>query len=333
MILLFWLNITCIMCRFHKVLWGSFGSDIERSGLQSGVVVAGADDGTVLMYDAQKMIAENSECLLAQLKKHVGAVKALDFNPFQTNLLASGGAESEIFIWDLNKPDSPMTPGQKSQVGFCIKLFFEQLCINTFTNTHPTRIILSKCSSSICKEYACTDNGRIVPLKDVIKGLNDHNVNGRLPCLSVNYKATFMNKNKPLNVKCKSMFFLISQFQIKQYFCDRTIRSGQHCKDVRFCDRTSKSRQHCKVVLFLQPPEEVACVAWNRQVQHILASNFTGRCVVWDLRKNEPIIKVSDSMSRVRSFLSADSLNSLFLVLSCCWRINQCKVITFQKAI
>ncbi|XP_025110625.1 LOW QUALITY PROTEIN: protein transport protein Sec31A-like [Pomacea canaliculata] len=155
-------------CRFHKVLWGSFGSDIERSGLQSGVVVAGADDGTVLMYDAQKMIAENSECLLAQLKKHVGAVKALDFNPFQTNLLASGGAESEIFIWDLNKPDSPMTPGQKSQ-----------------------------------------------------------------------------------------------------------------------------------------PPEEVACVAWNRQVQHILASNFTGRCVVWDLRKNEPIIKVSDSMSRIKAKMVA----------------------------
>ena len=48
-----------------------------------------------------------------------------------------------------------------------------------------------------------------------------------------------------------------------------------------------------------QPPEEVACVSWNRQVQHILASTFTARCVVWDLRKNEPIIKISDSMSRV----------------------------------
>jgi hypothetical protein len=43
----------------------------------------------------------------------------------------------------------------------------------------------------------------------------------------------------------------------------------------------------------------VSCVSWNRQVQHILASTFGSRCVVWDLRKNEPIIKVSDSMSRV----------------------------------
>ncbi len=49
----------------------------------------------------------------------------------------------------------------------------------------------------------------------------------------------------------------------------------------------------------LQPPDDVTCLAWNRQVQHILASTYAGRCVVWDLRKNEPIIKVSDSMSRV----------------------------------
>ena len=44
-----------------------------------------------------------------------------------------------------------------------------------------------------------------------------------------------------------------------------------------------------------QPLEEVKCVAWNRQVQHILASTASSKCVVWDLRKNEPIIKVSDT--------------------------------------
>lgn len=39
-------------------------------------------------------------------------------------------------------------------------------------------------------------------------------------------------------------------------------------------------------------------------MQHILASTYSGRCIVWDLRKNEPIIKVSDSMSRVCMQLS-----------------------------
>ena len=48
------------------------------------------------------------------------------------------------------------------------------------------------------------------------------------------------------------------------------------------------------------PPDNISCVAWNRQVQHILASaSPCGRCVVWDLRKNEPIIKVSDQSATV----------------------------------
>lgn len=49
------------------------------------------------------------------------------------------------------------------------------------------------------------------------------------------------------------------------------------------------------------PPDNISCVAWNRQVQHILASGSPcGRCVVWDLRKNEPIIKVSDQSAMIR---------------------------------
>ncbi|KAL8602789.1 hypothetical protein ACOMHN_055172 [Nucella lapillus] len=150
-------------CRFHQVLWGSYGAGTDQSDMPTGIIVGGADNGSVLVYSAQKMIAGDTDCLFLELTKHTGAVKALDFNPFQTNLLASGASDSEIYIWDLNKADNPMTPGQKSQ-----------------------------------------------------------------------------------------------------------------------------------------PPEEVSCVAWNRQVQHILASNFAARCVVWDLRKNEPIIKVSDSMSRIK---------------------------------
>lgn len=34
----------------------------------------------------------------------------------QSNLLASGANDSEIFIWDLNNFSVPMTPGTKSQV-------------------------------------------------------------------------------------------------------------------------------------------------------------------------------------------------------------------------
>lgn len=49
-----------------------------------------------------------------------------------------------------------------------------------------------------------------------------------------------------------------------------------------------------------QPHEDISVVSWNRQVQHILSSAHpSGKAVVWDLRKNEPIIKVSDHSNRV----------------------------------
>lgn len=49
-----------------------------------------------------------------------------------------------------------------------------------------------------------------------------------------------------------------------------------------------------------QPLEDIKALAWNRQVQHILSSAHpSGKAVVWDLRKNESIIKVSDHSNRV----------------------------------
>ena len=60
------------------------------------------------------------------------------------------------------------------------------------------------------------------------------------------------------------------------------------------------------VARLVQPIHDVGCVAWNRQVQHILASSHGGSCVVWDLRKNEPIIKIRDSMSRVHFLIASN---------------------------
>lgn len=61
------------------------------------------------------------------------------------------------------------------------------------------------------------------------------------------------------------------------------------------------------------PAEDVSSLSWNCQVQHILASTLNTRCVVWDLRKSEPIIKISDSMSRVSCELLVYRLSICFL--------------------
>uniref|UniRef100_UPI00398ED55B protein transport protein Sec31A isoform X6 n=1 Tax=Pristiophorus japonicus TaxID=55135 RepID=UPI00398ED55B len=147
--------------RYHKLIWGAHTNTTDD--LSSGVLIAGGENGNIILYNPSEIIAGGEDVVIGQNDTHTGPVRALDFNPFQNNLVASGANESEIYIWDLNNFGTPMTPGSKSQ-----------------------------------------------------------------------------------------------------------------------------------------PPEDVSCVAWNRQVQHILASaNPSGRAVVWDLRKNEPILKVSDHTNRM----------------------------------
>ena len=47
-------------------------------------------------------------CVLQTLQNaHAGAVRGLDFNPFSANLLASGGRDGEVTIWDINEPTKP----------------------------------------------------------------------------------------------------------------------------------------------------------------------------------------------------------------------------------
>lgn len=146
--------------RFNKVVWSSYGFGGAHP---NGLIVGACENGFVQLYSASKIIAREDSALLGQQSKHNGSVLAVDFNPFQANLIATGAADSEIFIWDLNNIANPMTPGTK-----------------------------------------------------------------------------------------------------------------------------------------VTPNEDVLNVHWNKQVQHILASVFASKCVIWDLRKNEPIIKLHDTQSRVR---------------------------------
>lgn len=129
--------------RYHKLVWGPHGMD--DSSHESGILIAGGENGNVILYDPAKIMAGGNDVIIAESDRHAGPVRALDINPFQvwsffscfmlcknplfmtyshfwccfllqTNLVASGGNESEIYIWDLNNFGSPMTPGPKTQV-------------------------------------------------------------------------------------------------------------------------------------------------------------------------------------------------------------------------
>jgi len=99
--------------RLHKVIWGGYG--VSSGEYKSGIIIGGTDNGHIYVYNAGSIIAgDESNAIALQLDKHTGPVQALDINAFQENLLASGANDSEIYIWDLRKPDSPLTPGAKT---------------------------------------------------------------------------------------------------------------------------------------------------------------------------------------------------------------------------
>ena len=80
------------------------------------------------------LFCSTSQSLILRNTAHTGPVRGLDFNPIQTNLLASGGVNGEVrlancqfpidtlifliqvYIWDLKDPSKPYspTPGARS---------------------------------------------------------------------------------------------------------------------------------------------------------------------------------------------------------------------------
>lgn len=100
-----------------------------------------------------------------------------------------------------------------------------------------------------------------------------------------------------------SLFLLQGPVQALDFnpFKTSLLASGASDSEIYIWDLTNPSNPLTPGSKTL-PPDNISCVAWNRQVQHILASaSPCGRCVVWDLRKNEPIIKVSDQSAMVRN--------------------------------
>lgn len=72
--------------RFHKLVWGSHGSDGgDKSELGSGVIVGGCDGGVMQVFSAAKLL-KNEDPVILTKSKHAGAVKALDFNLFRVRL-------------------------------------------------------------------------------------------------------------------------------------------------------------------------------------------------------------------------------------------------------
>lgn len=67
------------------------------------------------MISFYKIVCSDTEAKILENPTHTGQIRGLDFNKFQGNLLASAGSNNEVYIWDLTNPNTPYTPGPKSQ--------------------------------------------------------------------------------------------------------------------------------------------------------------------------------------------------------------------------
>ncbi|KAG5641968.1 hypothetical protein DXG03_003842 [Asterophora parasitica] len=93
--------------RFNRLAWGGVYDNRPR-----GVIAAGMENGELALWDPSKILtgARASDSLILRNTTHTGPVRGLDFNPIQTTLLASGGVNGEVYIWDLKDPSKPYTP-------------------------------------------------------------------------------------------------------------------------------------------------------------------------------------------------------------------------------
>ncbi|KAK8174281.1 hypothetical protein IWX90DRAFT_381126 [Phyllosticta citrichinensis] len=86
--------------RFHDIAWGLPSDDRPR-----GVIAGALESGSLDLWDADKLLKGSSEAFLSRTEKHSAAIKALQFNPFKPELLATAGAKGELYITDLNNPN------------------------------------------------------------------------------------------------------------------------------------------------------------------------------------------------------------------------------------
>ncbi|KAJ7294086.1 hypothetical protein C8J57DRAFT_1553850 [Mycena rebaudengoi] len=91
--------------RFNRIAWGAVDAAKPR-----GVVAAGLENGELALWDPAKILDAADDALILRNSTHTGPIRGLDFNPIQTNLIASGAVGGEVYIWDLNSPSKPYTP-------------------------------------------------------------------------------------------------------------------------------------------------------------------------------------------------------------------------------
>ncbi|GAA5915736.1 uncharacterized protein JCM6883_002940 [Sporobolomyces salmoneus] len=101
--------------RFNRIAWGSHGINSQERPL--GIIAGGLENGNVALWDPSiALYHQGHDPLISRFETHSGPVRGLDFSSAQSNFLASGATNGEIFIYDLSTPNTkPFSPGPRSR--------------------------------------------------------------------------------------------------------------------------------------------------------------------------------------------------------------------------
>jgi WD40 repeat protein len=82
---------------------------LQSAEYSYGLIATGMIDGTINIWDPSKLISDDPESLIVAVEQHTGPIAGLQFNPHResSHLLASGGADSEIYVMSLDRPETP----------------------------------------------------------------------------------------------------------------------------------------------------------------------------------------------------------------------------------
>ncbi|CAI6098414.1 unnamed protein product [Clonostachys chloroleuca] len=91
--------------RFYDIAWGPPDSDHPR-----GIIAGALENGSLDLWDAETLIS-GEDALMSQTTKHSGPIKTIQFNPLKPQILATGGAKGELYIYDVNDIENPFRLG------------------------------------------------------------------------------------------------------------------------------------------------------------------------------------------------------------------------------
>ncbi|RKP37141.1 WD40-repeat-containing domain protein, partial [Dimargaris cristalligena] len=115
--------------RFSRLLWS-----VPVQDRRQGILAGGMENGELVLWDAANVLthhrsqssslhatdaaseggADRPDPVVFRSTNHTGHVAGMDFNNQQKKVLATGAGNGEIFIWDLETPSTPYSPGPRS---------------------------------------------------------------------------------------------------------------------------------------------------------------------------------------------------------------------------